>query len=77
MKQTLEYLLQNIVSHPEDVVVQDIQDGESRTTLEIHTHPDDIARVIGRNGRIIKAVRDLIKIIAIQKNAFVDISIAE
>ena len=59
MKDTLLFLLTSIVDHPDDIVVDEIQD-ESRVLLTIHAHSEDIGRIIGKNGRIIKALRDLI-----------------
>ncbi len=76
MKDTLLFLLTSIVDHPDDIVVDEIQD-ESRVLLTIHAHSEDIGRIIGKNGRIIKALRDLIKLIATKEGAYVDIVLAE
>lgn len=76
MKDTLLFLLTSIVDHPDDIVVDQMQD-ESRVLLTIHANHEDVGRIIGKNGRIIKALRDLIKLIATKEGAFVDIVLAE
>lgn len=65
-----------LVDHPEEVTIEERPEGDA-TILIIHTHADDIGKVIGKNGRIIRALRDLIKILAAKANTFVDVEIAE
>ncbi len=76
MKDTLIYVLQKIVDHPDDIVV-DQQEDESRMLLTIHANQEDLGKIIGKNGRIIKAIRDLIKLMATKQNLYVDVVIAE
>jgi uncharacterized protein len=76
MKDTLLYLVKELVSHPDDVTVDEEKDNE-RTIFIIHTHAEDIGKIIGKNGRIIRALRDLIKLIAAKHDLYVDIEIAE
>lgn len=76
MKDTLHYLVSAITDHPDDVSIEERQDGDA-TILTIHSHPEDIGKIIGRSGRIIRALRDLMKIIAAKRNIFVDVEIAE
>jgi predicted RNA-binding protein YlqC (UPF0109 family) len=68
----LEHLVKGIVDHPEDATVTE------RTTnrgdlLEIHVHPDDLGRVIGRNGRTAQALRTIINALADGKKVRVDV----
>lgn len=78
MKDTLIYLLKKIVDHPDDVQVEETQDGDnSKLILTIHANPEDLGKIIGKSGRIIKALRDLIKLMATKQNTYVDIVIAE
>lgn len=76
MKDTLVYLLQKIVDHPDDILVEETQD-ESKLVLTIHANQEDLGKIIGKSGRIIKALRDLIKLMATKQNAYVDVVIAE
>jgi len=56
LEQALEHLVKGIVEHPDDVVV-DLVTGRRGRTLEVRVHPDDLGKVIGRNGRTAKALR--------------------
>ncbi len=76
MKDTLDFLIRSLVDHPEDIVIDEKVDGEA-TILTIHVHPEDIGKVIGKSGRIIRALRDLMKVIAAKRNIYVDVEIAE
>lgn len=76
MKDTLLYMVQFLVDHPEDVTIEERMEGEA-VILIIHSHPEDIGKVIGKNGRIIRALRDLMKVLAAKANTFVDVEIAE
>ena len=60
MKDLLLYIAQNLVDHPDAVVVKEIP-GETETTLELHVDPEDMGKVIGRQGRIAKEIRTLIR----------------
>ncbi len=56
LAEALEHLVRGIVAHPDDVVVRDKQ-GRRGALLEVRVHPDDLGKVIGRNGRTAKALR--------------------
>ncbi len=55
----VEYVARSLVDEPDDVEVNIIE-GEKSTILELRVAPDDIGKVIGKNGRIAKAVRTLL-----------------
>jgi len=59
----LEHLVRGIVDHPDDVKVtpKALRHGD---LLEVRVHPEDLGRVIGRNGRTAKALRTVIGAIA-------------
>lgn len=52
----LEHLVRGIVDNPDDVRVQLVTTRRGRT-LEVHVHPDDLGKVIGRSGRTATALR--------------------
>lgn len=56
MKDFIAYLVKNLVDQPTDVNV-DIYDGDKSTVVEIRVASGDIAKVVGRQGRTIKALR--------------------
>jgi len=68
----LEHLVKGIVDHPEDVNVTERSTNRG-DLLEIHVHPDDLGRVIGRNGRTAKALRTIINALADGKKVRVDV----
>ena len=76
MKDTLHYLVKNLVDHPEEIVIDEHLDGDA-TILTIHVNQEDIGKVIGKSGRIIRSLRDMMKILAAKRNMFVDVEIAE
>jgi len=76
MKDTLLFILTHIVDHPEAVSVEETTE-DSRILLHVRAHQEDFGKIIGKNGRIIKAIRDLIKLIAIKENQYVDVVLDE
>lgn len=53
---SLEHLVRGIVDNPDDVRVELLTTRRGRT-LEVHVHPDDLGKVIGRSGRTATALR--------------------
>ena len=56
LENALEHLVKGIVDNPDDVDVEMVT-GRRGRTLEVRVHPDDLGKVIGRNGRTAKALR--------------------
>ena len=63
MKELLTYIAQNLVEHPEQVSVSQFED-EGETVLELRVAPEDMGKVIGRQGRIAKEIRTLVRSVA-------------
>src|SRR6185437_7731522 len=59
LEEALEHLVRGIVDHPDDVHV-DMVNNRQGPRLEVRVHPDDLGRVIGRNGRTAKALRQVV-----------------
>ena len=76
MKDSLHYIVAAIVDHPDMVVIDETQDGDT-SVFTIHVHADDMGQVIGKSGRIIKAIRDLAKVIAAKHNRYIDVVLFE
>ncbi len=74
MKELLEYLARSLVDQPDDVRV-DVVEGETSQILQLHVAPDDVGKVIGKQGRIAKSLRTLVKAAAVreEKKAIVEI----
>ena len=63
MKELLLYMAKNLVDDPDAVTVTEIS-GEDGTILELHVAPGDMGKVIGRQGRIAKEIRTIVKTVA-------------
>ncbi len=60
MKELLIYVAQSLVSKPESVVVEEYETAGG-TVLELRVAPEDMGKVIGRQGRIAKEIRTLMR----------------
>ncbi|MHB8840862.1 MAG: KH domain-containing protein [Candidatus Aquicultor sp.] len=74
MKELLELLAKAVVDEPDKVNVS-VVEGEQSIILQLHVAPEDIGKVIGKQGRIAKAIRTIVKSAAIKegKRAIVEI----
>ena len=59
MKDLVEAIAKALVDHPEQVQVRAV-DGEQVTVLELRVHPEDLGKVIGRQGRTAKSIRTIL-----------------
>ncbi|HEX8965386.1 MAG TPA: KH domain-containing protein [Patescibacteria group bacterium] len=76
MKDTLAYIVSSIVDNA-DAVVIDEQEEEGVTNFIIHVSKEDVGKVIGKEGKIIRAIRNIMKIPAIKQNKRIHVSVAE
>ncbi|MBO4864066.1 MAG: KH domain-containing protein [Eubacterium sp.] len=60
MKELVELIAKSLVDNPDGVVVKETLDGDV-TTLELSVAPEDMGKVIGKGGRIAKAIRTVVK----------------
>jgi len=75
MKDLLTLLAKNLVSHPDKVqVVEEVQDGT--VILRLKVGEDDMGKVIGKQGRIARAIRTVVKAAAINENKRVNVEIS-
>lgn len=74
MKELIETLVKALVDHPEEVNIQ-LRETDRSMTYELSVHPDDVGKIIGRNGRIAKAIRTVVYASATRekKKVYVDI----
>jgi predicted RNA-binding protein YlqC (UPF0109 family) len=75
MQDILQFILKNITTVPEDIKI-DVQQEEGDTTNYLVTvNPADVGRIIGKEGKIIKAIRTIMRVIAIQRGVHIRISV--
>ena len=60
MKELVEVIAKALVEHPDEVVVTQKEDGK-HITIELHVAASDMGKVIGKQGRIAKAIRSVVK----------------
>lgn len=72
MKDLVEYIVKNIANFPDDVSVTDEVEGEY-TTIRVNVNPQDLPRVIGKEGKIIRAIKNIVKTAARKKNLWVNV----
>jgi len=75
MKELLLYMAQNLVENPDKVTVTELE-GDP-TVLELRVAPEDMGKVIGRNGRIAKEIRAIMKSVAQRKGVRVAVEIVD
>jgi len=62
MHNLIEYIAQSLVDDPSAVVVREIRNDRHALVLELHVATDDFGKVIGRQGRVAKAMRTLLRV---------------
>lgn len=74
MKELVAVIVKNLVHQPEEVSIQEVEQ-EDNVSIEIRVAADDVGRVIGKKGRIIKAIRTVVKAssVNLDKKVTVDI----
>lgn len=76
MKELLEIIAKNLVDNPEQVSVSEIK-GERSIVLELKVDPDDMGKVIGKQGRIAKAIRTVVKAAAVHDDKKIVVEIVQ
>jgi len=76
MKELIELLAKKLVQHPEDVSVRLIE-GDAGQMYELQVNPEDMGRIIGKDGRTAKALRTLTASAATKADARVTLQIVE
>ena len=76
MKELLTYIARNLVDHPDAVHVTE-HAGDGETVLELRVDPEDMGKVIGRQGRIAKEIRVLVRSLAQRSGKRVSVEIVD
>ncbi len=76
MKELLETIARALVDYPEEVSVNEVE-GDNALILELRVSKEDMGKVIGKQGRIAKAIRSVIKAAAIKENIKVVVEIVQ
>jgi predicted RNA-binding protein YlqC (UPF0109 family) len=76
LKELIEYLARALVDHPDEVSVAEIS-GEQTVVLELKVAKDDLGKVIGKQGRTVKAMRALLSAASAKLRKRADLEILE
>ena len=76
MKELLTYIVQNLVEHPDEVSVTE-READGETVFEVRVADGDMGKVIGRQGRIVKEIRIMMKAVAQRKGKKVSVEILD
>ena len=74
MKELVEVIARSLVDNPDEVVVTQKEDGKN-ITIELHVAASDMGKVIGKQGRIAKAIRSVVKAAASKEDKKVIVEI--
>ena len=74
MKELVEVIAKALVDNPDEVVVTEKEEGKN-VTIELHVAASDMGKVLGKQGRIAKAIRSVVKAASLGDNKKVDVEI--
>lgn len=74
MRELVEVIAKALVENPDEVVVTEKKEGRN-TIIELHVAPSDMGKVIGKQGRIAKSIRAVVKAASSKDNSRVDVEI--
>ena len=77
MKEVLEIIAKSLVDYPEQVDVKEINNEDQTVTLDLRVAESDMGKVIGKQGRIAKAIRTVVKAAASRENKKVAVEILQ
>ena len=75
MKELVEYIAKSLVDDPESVKVEQIEKDHEFVNVTLEVNPEDKGKVIGRQGRVAKAMRTLLRVTAVKQNVRVNLEI--
>ncbi|TMI75546.1 MAG: KH domain-containing protein [Bacillati bacterium ANGP1] len=76
MRDMVEFIAKALVDHPEAVHVRQVE-GERAIVIEVKVAPDDIGKIIGKQGRIVNALRTVVKAAAVRTGKRVTVEILQ
>ena len=74
MKELVEFMAKSLVDNPDSVIVKEVEEEQS-IILKLIVAPEDMGKIIGKQGRIAKAIRTVIKAAAVKQNKRVTVEI--
>lgn len=76
MKELVEFIAKSLVDHPEEVRVDEVDKG-NEIVYQVHVAQDDMGRIIGKQGKVAKALRTVVKASAVKQGTRVHVDIVD
>lgn len=76
LRSLLEYLAKSIVNNPDSVTIEEYETGKT-VHLDLHVHPEDIGRVIGKHGRVANSMRAILRVVAARTGQKVEMDVVD
>ena len=76
MKELIEFIVQALVDNPDEISISEIE-GEKTTVVELRVAPQDLGKVIGREGKTARALRTILTAAATKRNKRIVLEILE
>jgi predicted RNA-binding protein YlqC (UPF0109 family) len=73
VEKVVTYVVTQIVDDPDSVVVEIVQDGDDAIVAEVRTAKSDMGRVIGRRGRVARAIRSVASVAGDEEGVSVEV----
>ncbi len=77
MRELVEVIAKSLVTHPDQVVVNETISEDNSVLIELRVAPEDMGKVIGKQGRIAKAIRTVVKVAATKEDKKVVVDILQ
>ncbi len=75
MRDLIEFLARALVDDPESVTVDSFEEDDGTVVYELRVAEDDVGKIIGRQGKVIRAVRSVVKAAATRQGIRVDVDV--
>jgi len=76
MKELVKYIARGVVNQPEEVEVDEVLD-EMGIILKLKVSPEDKGRIIGKQGKVVEAIRTLLRVMAIREEKKVRLEVVD
>jgi predicted RNA-binding protein YlqC (UPF0109 family) len=72
----VQYIASQLVTEPDTIFIENEQIDDNKIKLTIESHPDDVGRLIGKKGYVIRSIRRLARAAGAQEDVIVDVEVA-
>ena len=77
MREVVEYIAKSLVDDPDAVVSEEFEEDDGTVVIEVTCAPDDMGKIIGKNGRVAKAIRQLVRSLGTREDVRATVDIVD